>query len=123
MIRLVTVLVLLKGIVPAAAASCYTDGQMVTITGTVTTQTAPQNLLRGQNESRYPVVTLNQPLCYKGFVFDDIPAAKTVAVVPIRTLSLPAFQNGSRVTLHGAIYHPVAADRTQQDLVLEFSPP
>jgi hypothetical protein len=101
-----------------AARACYGENDQATLVGVVALRTDH----RAGHNVRYPVLKLDEPVCYRSRTFGDAPAEIRVAVVPTHG-DLRRFDrlSGHHVTLRGALSRKVTADQPPETLLL-FDP-
>jgi hypothetical protein len=101
-----------------AASDCYGENDQATLVGVV----AVRSDHRAGHRVRYPVLKLDEPVCYRSRTFGDAPAETRVAIVPTHG-DLRRFDrlSGHHVTLKGALSRKVTADQPPETLLL-FDP-
>jgi len=100
-----------------AAAPCFNDGDTVTLSGIVRTKVIPPgpDLPRGQ---RYPLLTLDKPVCLKSESGNTLTGEKVVALTSSNPNWHASYKPGQRVRLTGKLGAADNGNQPQEDLLL-----
>jgi hypothetical protein len=87
-----------------ATASCYGEGQRVTLTGTGVEMMSTTVI--GGHAYRYAGLKLARPICYRDAAFGDVSRVTVVSIEPAgASLDAGLAWVGRRIALEGAISH------------------